>query len=90
MIKVDVVLRDARTPGNQIRMSIDEYTAFIKEQSELLGIREPQKVTAAIEGYKKGYKTVNEVLEEIDKAARRMSNVRAWFFRPTRKDIKSM
>ena len=66
-------------PRGNISMSLEEYVAFIKEQSELIGIKEQEKSTRAIVTNVdiKDCKTFDEAMEAINKAARRNKNVRA-------------
>lgn len=70
-----------RMVGNAsiIYMDMAEYVEFIKEQSELLGIKEPEKSTRTLvtNVNMKENNPVNEVIKEINKAMRRSTNVRA-------------
>lgn len=73
-MKARIIISGGNPNGN-ISMSLEDYVVFIKEQSELLGIKEREKSTRTIVTNvdMKDCKTFDEAMEGINKAARRIS-----------------
>ena len=82
MIEVNVILKNEGVPGDNIKMSIEEYSVFIERQAGLLGILKQPKLLMGIDTSESkdfsiimpkshGKSSVDEIIKEINKIQRR-------------------